>query len=200
MVNERKDNKANELSVTDDADTDLEDVELEVVEEKSSNKIKKLLDKIKRLQEEKQSAQDDLHRTKADFLNARKRLEAEQLRDRVRNKKQFITDLLPLCDSFHMAMSNKETWEKADAAWRIGIEAIHTQLTGLLTAYGVKSIDPQGKTFDPAIHEAVGTEKVTDEKLQDVVLSVIQKGYEMKVDDATEIIRPARVTIGIIKE
>jgi hypothetical protein len=33
-----------------------------------------------------------------------------------------------------------------------------------------------------------------------MVVSVAQRGYEIKVDDTTEVIRHARVTIGVLKE
>jgi molecular chaperone GrpE len=173
-----------------------EDIELEDIENHGDDKIKKLRDKLKTAEEEKKKAQDELQLARADFLNARKRLEEERARDRVRNKKQHIEDLLPLCDSFQMAMSDTEAWEKADSSWRKGIEGIYAQLQNILKDAGVTIINPVGEQFDPNQHEAVGTEEVTDKKLDDTVVSVMQNGYEITHDGKTEIIRPARVTTG----
>lgn len=201
MVNEQKnENQDDEIEVTNDENPEVDEPELVDVEEKSGDKIKRLREKIDRLEEEKKALLDESQRAKADFLNARRRLEEERKNDRLRYQKQHIEELLPLCDSFQMAMQDKETWEKADASWRKGIEGIHTQLMRLLESYGVTAIDPVGDTFDPHKHEAIGTEEVEDASRQDTVVSVVQKGYEMHVGDTAEIIRPARVTTGTLKD
>ncbi len=189
-----------ELETTNDEDIALEDAELVDEEEKSSDKLKKLRERVASCEEEKKQIQDDLQRTRADFLNARKRLEDERARDHIRHRKAHVEELLPLCDSFEMAMSNKEAWEKTDEIWRKGIEGINNQLMRLLGSYDVKIIEPKGKPFDPYRDEAVGTEVVADEKLVDTVISVLQRGYEMRVGDTTEVIRHARVTTGILKD
>ncbi len=200
MVYMNKDNDELEFETTNDENIALEETELVEEEEKAGDKIKKLREKLSRCEEEKQQLQDDLQRARADFLNARKRLEDERARDRIRHQKEHVEELLPLCDSFRMAMSNKEAWEKTDEVWRKGIEGINSQLMRLLSSYQVKVIDPTGEPFDPYRDEAVGTEAVEDEKLVDTVVSVLQPGYEIQVGDTTEVIRHARVTTGILKE
>src|SRR5690606_18894440 len=119
----------------------------------------------------KRQLRDELQRARADFLNAKRRIEEERAHDRLRSKKQHIEELLPLCDSFHMAMNDKETWEKADKAWRTGIEGIYALLLRILKEAGVQVIDPLGEAFDPNKHEAVGTEVVNDKKMEDTVVS-----------------------------
>lgn len=198
MVYMKHDETEIELETTDDENVNFEAVELVDEEESEVDRIKKMREKIARCEEDKKQLQDDLQRTRADFLNARKRLEDERSRDRIRSLKAHVEELLPLCDSFAMAMSNTEVWEKADAVWRKGIEGINSQLMRLLESYGVSIIEPQGKHFDPHRDEAVGTEVVTDEKLVDTVISVLQRGYEVRVGDTTEVIRHARVTIGVM--
>lgn len=200
MVNMNNDENDVEVEITNDEQPEIEEPELVDLEERSSDKLKKMRDKLTRCEEEKKQILDDSQRAKADFLNARKRLDEERIRDRVRYRKQHIEELLPLCDSFQMAMNDKEAWEKADEAWRKGVEGIQTQLMRLLESYNVSVIDPQGERFDPYRDEAIGTEEVDDEKLVDTVISVIQRGYEMKDGENTEIIRHARVTTGIMKE
>lgn len=199
MVNLNNDEPELEVETTNDNDVDLEETELVDVEEKSGDKIKKLKEQLRRCEDEKKQLQDDLQRARADFLNARKRLEDQQVQDRLRAKMQHVEEILPLCDSFQMAMSDKAAWEKADPAWRKGMEGIHTQLMSLLSSYGVQTIDPQGEQFDPYRDEAIGTEEVTDKKLVDTVVTVVQRGYEIRVGDKTEIIRHARVTTGVLK-
>lgn len=200
MVNMNNNDKhEEEVEITNEDQPEIEESELVDLEEKADNKLKKLREKLARCEEEKKTILDESQRARADFLNARKRLEEERANDRIRYKKQHVMELLPLCDSFQMAMSDVDTWEKADKSWRTGIEGIHSQLMRLLEQYHVRAFDPQGEHFNPHSHEAVGMETVEDEKLKDTVISVVQRGYEMKIGDTTEIIRHARVTIGNIE-
>ena len=144
---------------------------------------------------------EESQRTKADFLNAKRRLEEERKRDRERGTISHIEDLIPLCDSFQVAMSNKEVWEKADENWRKGIEGIYSQLQNILSSNQVSVINPIHTTFNPHQHEALSTIPVTDEKEDHMVMAVIQMGYELKkTDNTTEIIRPARVIIGTFEK
>lgn len=199
MVN-MNDKEFEDLEEVTDEINEFEDPELVDVEETNGKKLKELREKIARLDTEKKDILEESHRARAEFLNARKRLEEERVKDRQRFIRQHAEELLPLCDSFQMAMSNKEVWEKADKAWRTGVEGIHMQLLNILDSYGVKAVEPIGEAFDPYKHEAVGTEVVTDEKLQDTIVSVLQRGYEMTQNGITELIRPARVTTGVIND
>lgn len=201
MVNMKHENNDDiEMEHTIDEDTGFNDTELVDEEATSKDKQKQLREKLATCEEDKKKILDESQLAKADFLNAKKRLEEERIRDRERSKIRHMEELLPLCDSFQMAMSDKEAWEKADETWRKGIEGIHSQLMGILESNGVKEVIPEGEAFDPYKHEAVGTEEVEDKKKQDVVISVVQRGYEMTIDGKTEAIRPARVTTGIVKD
>jgi molecular chaperone GrpE len=201
MVNMKHENNDDiEVNNTNDEDTGFEDIELENAEATSKDKQKQLREKLATCEEEKKKILDDSQLAKADFLNAKKRIEEERIRDRERSKIRHMEELLPLCDSFQMAMSDKDAWAKADETWRKGIEGIHLQLKRILDTNEVTEVIPEGETFDPYKHEAVGTEEVEDAEKQDVVISVVQRGYEMTIAGKTETIRPARVTTGIVKE
>jgi molecular chaperone GrpE len=195
MVND-KDYSEEEIEITDEDHHEVEDIELSDEESSTGDKLKQLRQKIARLDEEKKNILEEAAREKADFFNARKRLEGERALDKVRYTKKHIEALLPLADSFEMARANKEAWEKADEQWRKGIEGIHTQLMKLIESYGVSVIDPIDAEFDPYKHEAIGTTPVDDAALDHKVVHVLQKGYEMSVDGTMEVIRPARVTTG----
>ncbi len=194
----------NEQDIFDDETTVFEDehheehndIELTDEEATEANKLKQLRQKIAKLDEEKRQILEDSAREKADFLNARRRLEVERSQDKVRQTMKHIEKLLPLCDSFDMARSNKEAWEKADEQWRKGIEGIHTQLQQILTSYGITEIAADKMAFDPYKHEAIGTVPVDDKSLDGTVIATLQKGYEMNTGETVEVIRPARVTTG----
>jgi len=199
MTNNEHENEDIDIEITDNEHTEIEDTELTDIEESSSDKIKALRKKLSESEEAKMKILEDSQRDKADFLNAKRRMEEERVRDRIRYQKQHVMELLPLCDSFEMAMSNTEAWEKADKNWRVGVEGINTQLLKLLESYQVRPVNPEGEDFDPHKHEAIGTEEVEDEDLKDKVITVVQRGYELNDNGKTEIIRPARVTTGITK-
>ena len=178
------------------ADDIHSDIELEEVEENSKEKIRSLQARLKESEQEKMEHLENLQRAKAEFLNAKKRLEDERQRDKERAVITQIEKLLPLCDSFHMAMSNTDAWEAIDETWRKGVESIHNQLRSILTSYGVTEIDPTGKEFDPQTHDAMANVPVDDASMHHKVISVIQKGYTRTHNGKEELIRPARVTIG----
>lgn len=198
-INNNEDEVQDDIEITnDDTDTDTIDSELAEDELTDANKIKKLRDQLKEADAKYRDLHEELQRNKADFLNARKRLEDERLRDRERVAFNHIEKLLPLCDSFHLAMLDTKTLDTIDPKWRRGIEGIYSQMKGLMESYGVTAYDPTGMEFDPMRHEALSMIRVTDESQNHKIISVIQQGYEQKRGDTTEIIRPARVTVGEI--
>ena len=204
MVNKRQEKEENnsqdDVEITNDT-TEIIEPDLEEIEEREKDIISSLKAKLKVCDQEKREILEETQRVKADFLNARRRLEEERLKDRERAITNHVERLLPMCDSFQMAMADKEGWDKADANWRKGVEGIYSQLQSILSSYNVRIINPVGQTFDPYKHEALSNITVNDEKQHDKIISVIQMGYEIqKADGMIEIVRPARVAIGIYEK
>ncbi len=160
------------------ADSDTLDDSV-VAEEAMGETIKKLREKLKKTEAEKQEYLTGWQRAKADMVNARKRDEEDRKDFMKFANERLIEDLIPVLASFDMAMGNKEAWEKADKNWRVGVEYIYSQLTKALTDNGLKEINPINEKFDHAHHEATSYEPVTDEKLDHVILQVVQKGYSL---------------------
>lgn len=202
MVN-KKDNDTiqdDEIVTNKSEDPIMEDPEIVETEDRSEDKIKALKIKLKEAEEKQRLFHEELQRTKADFLNAKRRLEEEKQREKERATVQMIERLLPLCDSFSMAMSNKEAWEKADPVWRKGIEGIYAQLESILQHYNVVKINPLGQEFDPVKHEALSTELTTDKKQHNVISAVMQLGFERTINDNVTVVRPARVVVAEYSE
>jgi molecular chaperone GrpE len=176
------------------------ETELEDEEATSSNKLKDLRAKLKTCEAEKMTNLEQIQRTKADFLNARKRLEEERVRDRERMTEAHVEELIPLYDSFMMAMSNKSAWEAVDKNWRVGVEGIFAQLQTLFASYNVAIETPEGKQFDPQKHDALKNEPVTDEAAHNTILNVIQPGFIRQGSTGETIIRPARVIVGTFNQ
>ena len=153
--------------------------------------VKKLREEVKKLQKEKEEYLTGWQRAKADYVNLQK--DEEGKRKELRN---FVTmglmeDLLPALDSFDMAFSNKEAWEKVDKNWRNGIDHIHNQFTGALESYGISKINEVDVIFNHNLHEAIETIATDDEKKDHTVSQITQSGY--KIGD--KVIRPARVKV-----
>ncbi len=197
MVNNNNNDttKEDENEITYDTaeptETDLVDDEAQ-----ATDKIKQLRTKLTEAQDKSRELHEELQRVKADYLNARRHLEEDMVRTRQRDTERHAEKLLPLADSFYLAMLDKAAWEQSDERWRKGVEGIHQQLLGVLRSYGIESYDPTGETFDPIRHEAMGTVPVTEAKMHDVVLTVMQLGYTMTQNGTTTVLRPARVSVG----
>jgi len=186
---------ADDLELT--GEDNVDEPQIEEIEEETQSKVKKLQAKLKSCEAEKSEHLENLQRTKAEFLNSRKRLEEESARDKDRLINKHIEKLLPLCDSFQMAMSNTEVWNTVDQEWRKGVTSIHTQLQKILQSYDVTEIHPLGEEFDPNLHEAMSEQAVAEETKDHTVIEVIQNGYVRTINGKTELIRPARVSVGI---
>ena len=57
--------------------------------------------------------------------------------------------------------------------------------------HGLEIVDPVGRPFDPAFHEAVATEPATSEEEDHTVARVYQSGYVFR----GQLLRPARVVV-----
>ena len=182
--------------VVDMNEPQTDDVSFEEVNEEGEvdarTTIKKLREKIKKLEGEKQEYLDLSQRTRADYVNFKKEVDANRVNDRKFATKRFIEELLPVLDAYDMAQGNKEAWEKVDQNWRIGIEYIFGQLRTVLENEGVKQFGKVGDAFDPMLHESMEVVSVEKEEDADKLVRVLQSGYRMH--DA--ILRPARVHTG----
>ncbi len=145
--------------------------------ESSASLIKKLKEKIKKLEAEKTEYMDGWQRERADFINYKKRVEGEKLEIIKYSNENLVSDIIPVLDSFDMAFANKEAWEKVDKNWRVGVEYIHTQLIKILGENGLKEMNPLGEKFDPKFHVAEEHIETDDEKKDGVIVIVKKKGY-----------------------
>jgi molecular chaperone GrpE len=172
------------------------DIEIEESEELSGDAVKKLRERLRESEDKNKENMEGWQRARADYANLQK-THGEQLK----NLKHYVMsgvveDLLPVLDSFSMAMSNKEVWEKVDANWRMGIEYILKQLNEALEKNGVTEIETkEGDMFDPEKHQALETVETDDEGKSGTLAGVMQKGYKMGDD----VLRPVKVRTFALK-
>ena len=191
------DNNIDENEVDDvviESDDTLDDSV--IAEENMAETIKKLRAKLKKSQADASEYLTGWQRAKADFVNARKRDEEERKEFIKFSNERLIESLIPVLESFDLAMANKEVWEKVDKNWRVGVEYIYSQLKKTLNESGLEEINPLGEKFDPARDEAAEYVPVTEEKQDHVITQVIQKGYSLNKKS----MRPPKVKVGEFKK
>ena len=190
--------KKDEVEPIDDVVIESDDTldDSVIAEENMAETIKKLRAKLKKSQADASEYLTGWQRAKADFVNARKRDEEERKEFIKFSNERLIESLIPVLESFDLAMANKETWEKVDKNWRVGVEYIYSQLKKTLNESGLEEINPVGEKFDPARDEAAEYIPVTEESKDHVILGVIQKGYSLNKKQ----MRPPKVKVGEFKK
>lgn len=174
---------------------DNSDEELVSEEETGADTVKKLREKLALALKEKQEYLDKWQRDAAEFKNIRKRDQEDNDRFKKYAVEGILSEILPVLESFNMAFSNKEAWEKVDKNWRVGVEYIANQLKGVLENNGLKELNPLGEVFNPSLHEAVEFKEVSSESENRKIVSVIQKGYAFY----DRVIKAPKVVVGEFK-
>ena len=120
-------------------------------------------------------AQSDAYlRLLAEYDNYRKRSQREKDALYADIKADTLKSFLPVYDNLMRAL-NQST---ADEAYRKGVEMIMAQFCATMEKLGVEKIDSLGKTFDPALHNAVM--HVDDEtKGENEIVEVFQEGFRL---------------------
>ena len=183
-------NDQNDEITIDHGDENLDDSV--IADEHQGDTIKKLKEKLKKVEDEKLEYLDGWQRAKADFINIRKRDEEAKMEFLKYAKEETMLDIIPVLDSFDLAFLNKKAWEELPKDWRTGIESIYNQLISVLEAHGVKKVVPLDQAYDPKLHEAVETINVMEKDKDGIVLEVLQAGYTL----AEKEVRPAKVKVG----
>ncbi len=185
----------------DSIESDFKDVEFlpsteDGEELPAKDVVGKLRADLKQARADKEEYLTGWQRAKADYVNLQKEMDQVRANTSLLTKEKIVESLLPAIDSFDMAMSNKEAWEKVDQNWRTGVEYIYQQIIGGLASTGVEIIDKVNIKFDPTLHESIESVPTDDQSKDHMIEKVTQAGY--KIGD--RVIRPARVNIYEFKE
>jgi len=138
-----------------------------------------------------QRERDDLlgtsQRLQADFENYRKRVLREQTALVERATEGLLEQLLPVVDSFELAVANLGRDTDIESV-RKGIELVYAELLGVLERAGLEPIAALGEPFDPNVHEAVMQDDGPGEPR---VGGVLRTGWKLK----GRVLRPAMVKV-----
>ena len=113
---------------------------------------------------------DTLKRLQAEFENYKKRNEREKSEFVKYASAEIISNLLPVVDSFEIALKNTADKDK----FMEGIKLVYAQFISILEAEGLRPIQADQK-FDPYKHEVLMKEG--SDKPEGSILEEFQKGY-----------------------
>ena len=140
--------------------------------------------KTKKLEAQIKDLTDTLQRVQADFENYKKRVLRENQDYKEVIIQHIIVKLLPLLDSFSLALQHKDSKEMVK-----GVELIYAQFIDTLEKQGLKAIVTTNKSFDPYKHEALMAEQ--SDKPSGTILEEFQKGYLL----GDKVIRHSKVKV-----
>jgi molecular chaperone GrpE len=132
---------------------------------------------------------DGWQRARADFANARKRLERERAEAYRNASVDYAKKLLPILDDFDRALENLPS-EIGKDNWFEGISLVRRKLESILDSLDVVTIEAKGQLFDPNFHEALALVE-SDDFESGIVVEEVQTGYRL----GDRVIRPSLVNV-----
>ena len=128
-------------------------------------------------------------RTAAELDNFRKRCARDVVRGRDQERVTVAASWLPVLDNLERALEHASSDSDTESVVE-GLRAVVAQAVGVLADLGFPRRDDDGRAFDPAVHEAVGT--VSGEGLvPGTVAQVLRPGYGA----GDKLLRPAAVVV-----
>lgn len=148
---------------------------------------KKLEEKIKAIEQERDEYLNSWKRDRATLINYKDR-EIERTEQLLLIfQKDLFEKLIPIIDNVCLAEKSLEEELKDNASVK-GLLIIKKQLEDLLKMQGIEEIECLNKEFNPQYHEVV---EEVDGLDSGKIVEVIEKGYKYK----DKILRPAKVKI-----
>ena len=140
---------------------------------------------LARLSDERDQMRALAQQVQVDFENYKKQMLRRQTEHLERATEGLVEQLLPVLDSFELAMGALDV---ADDNVRKGVELVFAELIAVLERTGLERIDAGGQPFDPNEHDAVLQE---DGDGEPVVSEILRTGYRLK----GRVLRPAMVKV-----
>ena len=120
----------------------------------------------------------DLQRTRADFENYRKRVEAEKQSAHQMGQAKSVMKLLPVVDTIERAIANVPE-ELKDNPWAKGVAGLNKQLDKQLKEIGLEKINAKpGTLFNPELHQAVQFDEEAEGD-KEVIAEELCAGYTL---------------------
>lgn len=154
-------------------------------------KIESLERQLTEMEQKAQENWSEMMRARAEVENIRVRAERDVANGRKFAIEKFAVELLPVMDCIELGLQNRVDGDSITAKVFEGLVLTRDIMSRTLEKFGVKAIDPIGKPFDPALHQAVSTQPAEGGVAVNTVVAVMQKGYQLN----ERLIRPAMVVV-----
>jgi molecular chaperone GrpE len=126
----------------------------------------------------------------AEFENFRRRAVRDRQDAELKGMQNLLRGLLETIDDVarfaHVDPATTDSKTLVD-----GVAMVEKKLLKSLAGHGLEVVDPKGKPFDPAVHEAITTTPAPTEAEDHLVAQVYQVGYVLN----GTLLRPARVVV-----
>ena len=132
---------------------------------------------------------DGWQRARAEFANARKRLERGRVEAYSAAGVDFVTKLLPIIDDLGRALDSAPPEIVADP-WFEGLDLVSRKLQSMLESMDVSAIEAVGQPFDPNFHEALSLQDAQGVE-SGIVIEELQTGYRL----GDKVVRPSLVNV-----
>lgn len=141
------------------------------------------------LEQQLQEAEERVLRVQAELENFRKRARREYDDAQRYREMDLLRDLLPVLDTVLRAVEASEKTADVESL-KAGFRMTAQQIEKVLDAHGCKTIDTVGQAFDPAVHDAILQQAVSD-AAPGTVVGVASRGYRLH----DRVVRPAQVIV-----
>lgn len=145
---------------------------------------------VERLSEELEELRDRHLRLAAEYDNFRKRTLKERAEARARSQADLVRALVDELDDLDRVVQIDPA-QAAAADVLEGVKLVEKKIWRQLEAAGLERLGAVGDTFDPNLHEAVGSMPTPAPEDDHTVAVVMQPGYRL----AGHLVRPARVQV-----
>jgi molecular chaperone GrpE len=139
--------------------------------------IEEFKSKIKNLENNLLSKDEQVLRLQADYDNLLKRTSKQIEEIKCFANKDFAISMMDIVDNFERAFINSKE-SKDIVSFRDGMKLIYKKIIDVFDKFGIKKIECIGNKFDPNLHEAVVTFESEDHG-DDVIVDELQKGYSL---------------------
>lgn len=149
----------------------------QVNDNNSEETVESLRAKLEEAQAAAEKYKNDFLYLRAEFDTSRRNAIKERADLMKYGSERLINEILAVVDNFERALETKVTADNFQN-YSKGIEMTAQEMKSALGRYGVTEVTSLGQQFDPAVHEAVGSDENTDVPAGHVS-KVLRKPYKL---------------------
>ena len=158
--------------------------------EKTDDPLKVMEARLESMEQESKDSHDRFLRVSAEFENYKKRAAREMNDFRKFANESFAKAMLSVVDNLDRAIESSSDDDHSNSSVVEGVNMTLKEILKIFEQFGVKPFESLGKTFDPAVHQAV-MQGESDDHPEKTILNELEKGYMIH----DRLLRPAMVVV-----